>query len=274
MSLEALREDYRRRLFEQYLPFWEKGGYDRQRGGFMCELNDDGSVASDEKFIWYQGRALWVYAFLYNNFGKNQHWLDIATRTRDFMVRHMYAGEGKWNEKVHRDGTLLEGVGKAVYSWLFAAGGLAQYYAAAGNPKDLELAKQSISAAARPTMIRLIPIRTLCSTRPLKSPTKACGLKDIPWSSCRSLSQLLGIQPDPQLAKLQQHHVDLIVKRFWNADYGIANEYLQHDYSRIPGAESHTFAGHSLETLWIVMHEALRVKDRACSTRPCPASGV
>ena len=137
MSLETLREDYRRRLFEQYLPFWEKGGCDQQHGGFMCELNDDGSVFCDDKFIWYQGRAIWVYAFLYHHFGKNQHWLDIATRTRDFMVEHMYAGEGKWVEKVRRDGNVLEGVGKTVYGWLFAAMGLAQFYIATGNPKDL-----------------------------------------------------------------------------------------------------------------------------------------
>ena len=59
MRLAELRDDYRDRLFRQYLPFWEKGGYDRQYGGFLCELNDDGSVAGDEKHLWYQGRAIW-----------------------------------------------------------------------------------------------------------------------------------------------------------------------------------------------------------------------
>ena len=49
MTLEALRETYRRELFDVYLPFWEKGGYDRKLGGFMCELNDDGTVFSDLK---------------------------------------------------------------------------------------------------------------------------------------------------------------------------------------------------------------------------------
>ena len=32
-------------------------------GGFMCERNDDGSVASDEKNVWYQGRGIWVHTF-------------------------------------------------------------------------------------------------------------------------------------------------------------------------------------------------------------------
>ena len=78
-----------------------------------------------------------------------------------------------------------------------------------------------------------------------------------------TLSQLLSVDEDPRLAQLQQQHVNVIVNRFWNPDYGIVNECLRHDYSRIPGAESHMFAGHSLETLWMVAHEALRIKDRA-----------
>ena len=69
-GLEQLRDEYRDRLFHRYLPFWHRGGLDEKSGGIICELNDDGTVASDETFIWYQGRAIWVYAYLYNNFGK------------------------------------------------------------------------------------------------------------------------------------------------------------------------------------------------------------
>ena len=58
LLLEDLREDYRRRLFDMYLPYWEKGGYDAENGGFMCYLYEDGSVENDQKDIWYQGRGL------------------------------------------------------------------------------------------------------------------------------------------------------------------------------------------------------------------------
>ena len=139
----------------------------------MCELNDDGSVFNDEKYIWYQGRAIWVYAFLYNNFGKTPHWLDIAARTRDFMVKHMYAGEGSWVEKVGRDGTVLEGVGETVYGWLFAAMGLAQHYIATGDLKDLELAKEidlgGDEGLRRSGLRRYVDTR---STRPSNAPAK------------------------------------------------------------------------------------------------------
>ena len=149
MTLPQLRDDYRDRLFNQYLPFWEKGGIDQKFGGVLCELNDDGSAAEDLKYIWYQGRGIWVYSFLYNEFGKDRRWLEVARQTRDFMVKYMYAGEGKWNENVRRDGSLLEGVGETVYGWLFAALGLAEYHRATGEKADFDLAKQSLLAAMK-----------------------------------------------------------------------------------------------------------------------------
>lgn len=78
MTLPQLRHDYHERLFQGYLPFWEKGGFDRENGGVMCELNDDGSVAVDMKYIWYQGRAVWVYSYLYNNFGRDPAFWDSS----------------------------------------------------------------------------------------------------------------------------------------------------------------------------------------------------
>jgi N-acylglucosamine 2-epimerase len=263
MRLEALRDDYRRRLFEFYLPFWEKGGCDQQYGGFLCELNDDGTVADDEKSLWYQGRGIWVYSFLYNGFGKDPHWLDLATRAKQFMVKHMYAGEGRWNEKTRRDGTVLEGVGKSVFGDLFAAAGLVQFYAAARDPKDLELAQRTVWAAMRayddPHYADIFtPLYTAVKVPPAGVRSQGHSMVLV-WL----LTQLLTLEEDPALAELQKSQVDFILHRFWNGEYGIANEYLRHDYSRLPETAAHMYAGHALESLWIVMQEALRIKDRA-----------
>ena len=75
-----------------------------------------------------------------------------------------------------------------------------------------------------------------------------------------------GFDQDPRLEALLLEHVERIMNGFWNPDFGIANEYLAHDYSRLPEAAPHMFAGHALETLWIVMHEALRINDQALFT--------
>ena len=42
--LEALRDHYRRYLFKEYLPFWQRHGIDHDLGGFMCAIDHDGSL--------------------------------------------------------------------------------------------------------------------------------------------------------------------------------------------------------------------------------------
>ncbi|OHB82423.1 MAG: hypothetical protein A2V98_24480 [Planctomycetes bacterium RBG_16_64_12] len=266
MSLEELRDEYRDRLFHRYLPFWDRGGFDQDLGGFMCELNDDGSVAGDEKSIWYQGRAIWVYSFLYGHFGKDERFLEIARKTKDFMTKHMHAGGGRWHEKVRRDGTVLEGPGKNVYGALFAAAGLAEYYKAARDPSDLDLATQSIRAAVvaydDPGYSDTHTTQYTAVAIPEKGARSQGHSMVLVWI----LSGLVAVHQDPRLEALLREHVERIMNGFWNPDFGIANEYLAHDYSRLPEAAPHMFAGHALETLWIVMHEALRINDQALFT--------
>ncbi len=51
LEWEDLLADYRHQLFDEYLPFWEKEGYDTEYGGFMCYLHEDGSIQNDQKDI-------------------------------------------------------------------------------------------------------------------------------------------------------------------------------------------------------------------------------
>jgi mannose/cellobiose epimerase-like protein (N-acyl-D-glucosamine 2-epimerase family) len=245
-----------------YLPFWEKGGIDRQRGGFLCELNDDGAVASGEKYIWYQGRGIWVYSFLYHEFGRDRRWLEIARQARDFMIKHLHAGGGKWNEKVGRDGTLLKGPGENVYGWLFAALGLAEYHRAAGRQEDLDLVKESLWAAMKAyDDPNYTDTHTTLYTGLDLDPR---GLRSQGHSMVTicTLTGLLARHRDPRLEELQQRHVELVMRKFWNPEHRIVNEFLRHDYSRAPVADTHMLTGHTVETLWIVMAEALRRGDK------------
>lgn len=257
MKYDELRDDYHDRLFNQYLPFWEKGGYDNARGGFVTELRDDGSIQTDEKYIWYQGRGIWVYSYLYNFFGKNSKYLDIAKKSRDFMVKYMYKGDGMWQQMVYGDGRVKEGSDQGtandIYGPMFAAAGLIEYYTAAGNEEDLELAKASIWKSVR----RYEDPGYLGVTYPGITKT---GLRTQGHSFMMvwTLTRLLSFYDDPKLEVVLSEHVDHIMNHYWNPDYGISNETLFHDYSRIPEAAAHFSPGHAIETLWMVMHESLR----------------
>ncbi len=261
MPLHELAQDYKDRIFNQYLPFWNKGGYDNRSGGFMCELYDNGSVQNDEKYIWYQGRGIWVYSYLYNYFGRNDQFLEIANKSRDFIVKTMYLGDGKWRDSVDLNGNpvksnVAQGSTKDIYGALFAAAGLIELFKATGNKNDLKIAKSSIWSSVKSyenTDYEGVILPDII-TPGLRTQGHSFVLI---WT----LNNLLSFHKDHQLEELQSEHVNHIINHFWNSKYGIVNEHLYHDYTRISGYESAMCPGHSLEALWIVMHEAIRKKD-------------
>lgn len=262
MTLQELRNDYKDRIFKQYLPFWDKGGYDNKFGGFMCELKDNGSVEDDEKYIWYQGRGIWVYSYLYNNFGKDKRFLEIARKSRDFLIKNMYLGDGKWRDSVNREGQPIEstfgqGSNKDIYGALFAAAGLIELYKADGNENDLKTAITSIWTSVKAYEHPNYEGVTVSGIDHKGLRTQGHSFMII-WT----LTNLLSFHKDPKLEELQNEHVNHIMNHFWNSAYGIVNENLFHDYTKIPGNESVMLTGHSLEALWMVLHEALRKGDQ------------
>ncbi len=255
VTLHEHRDQLRGMLYDEYLPFWNNGGYDKKYGGFICNLSKEGIPVDDEKFIWYQGRAIWVYSFLYNNFGHNPEFLEIARSTRDFMVKNMYLGEGRWAELVRRNGYVIKGVepGSDIYGWLFAANGLSEYYKISGEEEDIRLVKESIWAAVK-----------AYDSPHYQEGTGMEGLRIQGHSMIfiRLLAQLLKYQNDDRLEELMDFHVDKLMTNFYHPGYRISNEMLNHDYSRIKGEEGLMFLGHSLETQWMVMQLALQKKDQ------------
>ena len=255
LSIKEHRDELWQRLFEEYLPFWEHGGYDEKYGGFICHLDKDGIPVDDEKNIWYQGRGIWVYSFLYNNIKKDPKYLEIAKQARNFMVNKMYANNGKWLGIVHRDGAVIKGIDHEtdIYGWLFAANGLAEYYKISKDDEDLKLIKESIHAA----------VESYDSEHYLKG-TKNEGLRFQGHSMIflRLLTQFLSHHKDEELEKLLEFHKNKIMNDFYHPEYRISNEELNHDYSRIKGKDDKMFLGHSLETQWMVMDLALRRNDK------------
>ena len=110
MTLAGLRKRYREELFDVTLPFWDEHGVDQQHGGVMHGLDYDGTLVHSDKLLWFQGRAIWIYSFLYNHFGKDPRHLEIARKTRDFVLRHARQPDGWWAEMLARDGKVLQGI--------------------------------------------------------------------------------------------------------------------------------------------------------------------
>jgi N-acylglucosamine 2-epimerase len=132
---------YREALLNDVIPFWLRHGMDGDFGGIMTALDRDGSLLDTDKSVWFQGRAGWMFATLFNTVEPRAEWLDAARSCLEFSRKHCIEPDGKMYFTVTRDGRPLR-MRRYVFSEAFAAIG---YAALANATKDNELA----DAAAR-----------------------------------------------------------------------------------------------------------------------------
>ena len=56
---------YQKHLYERVLPFWLQNGVDSDYGGyFTCFSNYGDELVSTDKYVWSQGRMVWLFATL------------------------------------------------------------------------------------------------------------------------------------------------------------------------------------------------------------------
>jgi len=254
ISLADLRKRYHAELFDDYLPFWDKFGIDHQNGGFMCALDHDGTLVNGDKFHWFQGRGIWVYSFLYNHFDKNPAYLEVARKTKDFMLAHFPQPDGTWAELVSREGKMLKPFNGDLFGMYFAAEGLQEYAFATGDDE------------ARKTALRLMK-QLFAKIQDPAVPDPETGMMGVRsqgvWMVIvRTATQMLKRWPDPEIAAMAEQSVNAVVRKHYNPDFGLDTETLKFDNSRPKDLANITVCGHSVETLWMIMDEALRRQDR------------
>jgi N-acylglucosamine 2-epimerase len=134
MSASSLAAVYRDTLLDDVMPFWLRHGMDREHGGIMTALDRDGSVLDTDKSIWFQGRAGWMFATLFNTVEKRPEWLEAARSCVEFLRRHAFAPDGKMYFTVTREGLPLR-MRRYVFSEAFASIANAAFAKASGDQR-------------------------------------------------------------------------------------------------------------------------------------------
>lgn len=254
MSLAQWRQRYHDDLFGTLLPFWERHGIDRQYGGVMHSLDYDGTVVSTNKVSWFQGRAIWIYSFLYNHFGRNAAHLEIARKAKDFLLKNAPQADGWWAEEFTREGTVVKPFSGDLYGMYFAAEGLQEYAWAARDQEARDLAFSLMKKLRR----RIGEPDFVCMDT--NGPGQwTQGLWMVNLNTAR---QMVARWPDAGMQAIVDEGIDQVVNRHFNPEIGLNNEILNRDGSRPKGEETKCLLGHSVETLWMIAEEALRRGDR------------
>ena len=71
-------EKFRTELINSCVPFWLEHGHDAQYGGILNCLDREGEVYSEDKSVWMQGRAGWMFSYIYNHIEKKAEYLTFA----------------------------------------------------------------------------------------------------------------------------------------------------------------------------------------------------
>jgi mannose/cellobiose epimerase-like protein (N-acyl-D-glucosamine 2-epimerase family) len=244
-SFEQLRDRYRRELFDEQLSFWDRCGIDHELGGFCCSLGYDGTRVNDEKFVWFQGRGLWVYSFLYNNLKADPAHLEAARKTKDFLLTHAPQPDGSWASKLSRDGRPLAPESD-FYGRYFAIEGLYEYSHAA---KD-EHAHDTALAMFKELFRR-------------ETAGDAAGLvtQGFWMVNVNIARQILERETDGEVAAIAEASIEAVIHKHFNPDYGLNNENLDRNFTRSTEEATKCNLGHSVETLWMVMLEGQRKGD-------------
>ncbi len=277
-SMKELRDWYAKELFERFVPNMDEYVIDHEYGGFMCTVDiETGKLLSSNKRVWYEGRGLWTYAFLYNNLLKDEKILQVAKKSVDFILKHRPERGQFWPSSYTREGEVLGAAGDGnpwitsggdIYGGLFMAEGLAEYAKASGDRQYYDLAKSVMQdcLAIYDNPEYVYRINYLSSEAPAILGTRVLGH----WMVLlRAATQMLEYSPgDMEVTTVADRCIEAIMTHHLNDEYQLLNEGLNYDFS-LPDNEFNQFSytGHGIETLWMVMFEAERRQDKALLDR-------
>ena len=285
ITLEELREEHRYWLLDDFLPFMDNYVIDHELGGFMCTVDRDGTQLSSNKRTWYEGRGTWVYSYLYNNIEQNPKYIEIAQKSVDFIMKQNPLGKELMPSGYTKEGKPRQDRPDPIfYGDMFVASGFQEFSKIKGNEKYWDMAKDIVLKCVdiydnRPGYSDLSG-GSRRRGRPQRSSAQQTAQEEtMPgverprimghWMVLLNCAQMmLETRQDPEIEKIADRCVDAVMKYHYNPDYGLLNEYLNHDLSRI---ESDNYGqvciGHGPETLWMVLYDAVRRKDKVLFDR-------
>ena len=261
MTKQALYDQYRRLLLDGLVPFWWTHGVDREFGGVLSCMQEDGTPISGDKYIWSQARFAWVCAALYNRIEKRPEFLDAARHTVEFLLAHGRDSDGRWLYRTTREGKPVEGP-VSVYSDCFAVYGLSEYYRASRDEAALRVALDTYDSIRRrveaPGFADVAPYRLPPNRRP----------HAVPMILTEVSNELAITTGDAGIEASAEDYATQVLRHFVRPESRVLLEFLDGQYQLLPGNEgSAVMPGHAIESMWFILRWARRRNRQDVITR-------
>ena len=256
VDFKALAAQYKSELLDRVMPFWMEKSIDAEYGGFFTCLERDGTVFDTDKFIWLQGRQVWMLATLYNKVAPRQDWLDAAIAGADFLMKYGHDGHFNWYFSLDRAGhPLVEPYN--IFSYTFAVIAFGQLYLATGNPVYAEVAKKTFDIVLSK---KDNPKGKWSKAAPGARATKSFDLPMILCNVSLEIESLL--QPD-FLKETIENCIHEVMDVFYRPELDMIVEHVGKDGSLVDSFEGRLQnPGHAFEAMWFIMDLGRRLGRR------------
>lgn len=260
-ALEQLSGYYRHVLVDDVMPFWFKYGLDREHGGIITCLDRDGSILDTDKSVWFQGRAAWMFATLYNTVERRPEWLEAARSCVEFLRQHCFGPEGKMYFAVTREGQPLR-MRRYVFSESFAAIANAAYAKGSGEARASEDAAKAFATYLR---YSFTPGAMSPKFEPAR-PMQGIGAYMIGIVTAQELRANLGdlTVSGRTCTEWIDFSISAIERHFMKPERKVMLEVVGPNGEIIDHHDGRTLnPGHAIECAWFIMHEGkLRAEPR------------
>lgn len=247
-KLKQLIEQYHNELYDSVIPFWLEKSVDHEFGGYFTCLDREGKVFDTDKFIWLQGREVWMLSMLYNNVEKRPEWLEAAIKGAEFLKKYGHDGNFNWYFSTTREGKpLVEPYN--IFSNTFATMAFGQLAKATGNAEyehiALETWKRILARRDNPKgkWNKLVP-----GTRPLKNFA-------LPMILCNLVLEIEHLLDGDALKKTSDDFLSEVMNVFIRPELGgLVVENVLEDGTLCDCFEGrHMNPGHAIEAMWFIM---------------------
>jgi len=130
--LKELGAKYRAHLDRDVIPYWLKNAPDKECGGYFTCFDRRWQLYDDRKYMWLQGRLLWMFSRLYNQWERRPEFLEAAAVGAPFVLDRGRDADERIFFSLTRDGRPLHFQRKP-YGAVFCQMGLLEYYRATGD---------------------------------------------------------------------------------------------------------------------------------------------
>ena len=265
-DFRALAAQYKSELLERVMPFWMEKSIDHEYGGYFTCLERDGEVYDTDKFIWLQGREVWMLSTLYNNLSPTLSqgeggkpippslggagggaWLEAAIQGAEFLKRYGHDGNLNWYFSLTREGKpLVEPYN--IFSYTFAVIAFGQLYKATGNPEYADIAKRTFDI--------VLQRRSKPKGKWSKAAPGARALKDfaLPMILCNVALEIEDLLDPAFLKETIDICLHEVLDVFYRPELDMIVENVSVDGELVDCHEGRVQnPGHAIEAMWFIM---------------------